>query len=67
MLLFSTTLNINPNMTRESFVKLVIKWNKESSYKHNIIPDLEWDGSFHARYGNDNLWLAIEEYRPGTL
>lgn len=67
MLLFSTTLSINPNMTRETFVKLVIKWNRDSTYKHNIIPDLEWDGSFHARYGNDNLWLAIEEYRPEKI
>ena len=67
MLLFSTTLSINPNMTRESFVKLVIKWNKESTYKHNIIPDREWDGSFHARYGNEKLWLAIEEYKSEKI
>lgn len=67
MLLFSTILDINPNMTRESFVKLVINWNKESTYEKNIIPNLEWDGSFHARYGDDDRWLAIEEYKPEKI
>ena len=67
MLLFSTVLNINRNMTRESFVRLVIQWNKTSTYESNIIPDLSWDGSFHARYGDDDRWLAIEEYRPGKI
>ena len=67
MLLFSTTLSINPTMTKESFVKLVISWNKESKYKNNIIPNLDWNGSFHARFGDDSLWLAIEEYKPEKI
>ena len=67
MLLFSTILNINTTMTKESFVKLVIHWNKESKYERNIIPDLNWDGSFNTRFGNDDLWLAIEEYRPEKI
>ena len=67
MLLFSTMLGINPTMTKESFVKLVINWNKESKYERNIISDLNWDGSFHARYGRDDLWLAIQEYKPENI
>ncbi len=67
MLLFSTTLDINRNMTKESFVKLVIAWNKDSKYEINIIPDLAWNGSFHTRFGNEDLWLAIEEYKPERI
>ena len=67
MLLFSSILDINPAMDRESFVKLVIKWNKQSKYENNIIPDLEWNGKYNVRYGNDNLWLSIQEYAPERI
>ena len=67
MLLFSTKLKIRETMTREALIKLVIRWNQESKYERNIIPGLNWDGSFHCRYVSDNLWLAIEEYKPEKI
>lgn len=62
MLLFSTVLEMNPSFTREAFMNLLVKWNKESPHQENIIPDLVWDGKFSARYGDEKLWLAVEEY-----
>ena len=67
MLLFSTILDINPTMTADAFIKLVIRWNKESNYASNIIPDLEWHGEKNIRYGTDLLWLDIEEYRKQNI
>lgn len=67
MLLFSTVLDINPTMTKDAFIKLVIRWNKESTYASNIIPDLEWHGEKNIRYGTDLLWLDIEEYRSQNI
>ena len=67
MQLFSTILNINNTLTRDAFVKLVIRWNKESDYAENIIPDLSWDGTCPARFGNDTVWLAIEEYKTEQI
>lgn len=40
MLLYSTMLDVNDTLTKEKFIKLVIKWNQESQYKENIIPGL---------------------------
>ena len=67
MLLFSTILDINPTLTKDAFIKLVIRWNQESTYKNNIIPDLEWHGEMNIRYGTDRLWLDIEEYRNKNI
>ncbi len=62
MLLFSTILNMNKTLTREAFLRLVLQWNRESTYAENIIEDLRWDGSFPADWGNADLWLAAREY-----
>ena len=67
MLLFSTILDINPTLTKDAFIKLVIRWNQESTYENNIIPDLEWHGEMNIRYGTDRLWLDIEEYRNKNI
>ncbi len=67
MLLFSAMLDISKRLTEEAFVKLVIRWNKESTYRENIIPDLNWDGSFDVRMGSSQLWLSIKEYRPRRI
>ena len=67
MLLFSAILDINPTMTRESFVKLVIAWNQSSTYERNIIPDLKWNGTYSFRTGTDDLWLSVQEYRKQII
>lgn len=63
MLLFSTLLDINEKLTKEAFIRLVIKWNQGSPHKSNVIPGVKWHGERNVRYGDDKLWLAIEEYR----
>ena len=66
MLLYSTMLDVNDTLTKEKFIQLVIKWNQESQYEENVIPGLVWDGQMNIRYGNDQHWLEIEEYRNGN-
>ena len=67
MLLFSTVLYINEKLTRESFVKLVLKWNEESKYKKNVVEGVQWHGEYNIRWGTDLLWLSIQEYKEGNL
>lgn len=31
-----------------------------------MIPGLVWDGQMNVRYGDDQHWLEIEEYRNGS-
>lgn len=66
MLLYSTILNVKESLTKEKFIQLVIQWNQESPYEENIIPGLKWDGQMNVRYGNEVLWLEIEEYKNGN-
>lgn len=66
MLLYSTMLDVNDTLTKKKFIQLVIKWNQESQYEENVIPGLVWDGQMNVRYGDDQHWLEIEEYRNGN-
>ena len=50
-------------MKKDDFIRLVIEWNQGSPHTSNIIPGIDWHGERNIRYGNDKLWLAIEEYR----
>ena len=63
MLLFSTVLSIKETMTKDDFIQLAIEWNQGSPHPENIIPDIKCNGERNIRYGTDDLWLAIEEYR----
>lgn len=63
MLLFSTVLSINDTTSKDDFIRLAIEWNQGSPHKENVIPGLVWNGEKNIRYGDDSLWLAIEEYR----
>jgi len=67
MLLFSTLLDINKSMTKDAFIQLVIEWNQGSPHENNIIPDMVWNGERNIRYGNEGLWLDIEEYRNQNI
>ena len=66
MLLFSTVLPINDSLTKDEFIKLAIKWN-QGGWPENIIPGIEWNGERNIRYGNDKLWMQIEEYRNENI
>lgn len=63
MLLFSTTLPINDTLTKDAFIALVIEWNQGSPHPNNVIAGIDWHGERNIRYGNDHLWMEIEEYR----
>lgn len=67
MLLFSTLLSINESMTKDDFIRLAIEWNQGSPHKENVIPGIEWNGERNIRYGDESLWLAIEEYRNQNI
>lgn len=44
MLLFSTLLDINNSMTKDSFIELILEWNQGSPHENNIIKNIEWRG-----------------------
>lgn len=67
ILLFSTILDVNESLTREKFVQLVIEWNQGRLHTENIISGLEWHGESNVRYGDNRLWMAIDEYRNGNI
>ena len=67
MLLFSTVLSINDKLTKEKFIKLAIKWNQGSRHRENVIPDIDWNGERNIRFGNDKVWMQIEEYRNQNI
>jgi hypothetical protein len=66
MLLFSTVLDINDSLTKDAFIKLVIDWNQGSPHKENVIHGIDWHGERNVRYGDDKMWLDIQEYRNGN-
>lgn len=67
MLLFSTVLHISDKMTKDAFIKLVIDWNENSPHAENIVPNITWNGERNIRFGNDDLWLEIQEYRNENI
>ena len=67
MLLFSTVLSINNYMTKDDFVKLVIQWNNTNPRVQNVIPGVVWTGERNFRYGDDELWLEVREYRKRNI
>lgn len=67
MLLYSTTLRINDTLSRDGFIQMVIQWNQSSPHPDNVIPDVKFNGEHNIRFGNDVLWLDIEEYRNKNI
>ena len=67
MLLFSTVLDINSSMKKDDFIQLVIEWNQGSPHPSNVIRGIEWHGERNVRFGDDKLWLDIEEYRNKNI
>lgn len=67
MLLFSTVLSINESLTKDKFIELAIEWNQGSPHENNIIPGIEWHGERNIRYGNERLWMEIQEYRNQNI
>lgn len=67
MLVFSTILNISPDMSKKDFVETVIRWVNTNPRPINRIPGLTWNGSFNGHYGDENLWLELLEYENRNI
>lgn len=67
MLLFSTILDIEKSLMKDSFIKLVLEWNQGSPHESNVIKGIKWNGEHNIRYGNEKLWIDIEEYRNKNI
>ena len=67
MLLFSTLLPIRDTLTPNDFISLVIEWNQKSPYAVNVIPNLEWHGERNIRFGDDHLWMDIQEEKKQNI
>lgn len=63
MLLFSTILKIDKSLTKDDFLNLVIEWNQGSPHENNVIPNLNWDGSYNQKFGDETISLEFKEYR----
>lgn len=62
MLLFSTLLDIQDTLTPESFIRLILTWNAQSTRPENIVQGIDWHGERNVRYGTNALWLEIVDY-----
>lgn len=67
MLLFSTLLDINHTLKKDTFIKLVLEWNQGSPHENNRIKNISWNGERNVHYGDENLWLDIVEYRNQNI
>ncbi len=67
MLLFSTILDIEKTLTKETFIKLVLEWNQGSPHESNVIKGINWKGERNIKYGTEKLWIDIEEYRNENI
>lgn len=63
MLLFSTFLSIRESLTKDDFIRLVIEWNQGSDHVENRIKGVVWAGEHNVHYGDESLWMDIQEYR----
>lgn len=62
MLLFSTILDVNKDLTKENFIELVSLWNQSAKYKENIVQGVSWNGERNIKFGTDKLSIEIIDY-----
>lgn len=68
MLLFSTILDMVPELTPEKFVEMVIDWNNTNKHPVNIIKDVHWTrGPRVSKYGDSILWMEILDYEDKNI
>lgn len=60
MITYTTKFPINDLLTKEEFIKTVIKWNQGS--QHDKIDGVEWDGESHnLKWEQDKISLEFQE------
>ncbi|MDO4479335.1 MAG: hypothetical protein Q4B73_09960 [Lachnospiraceae bacterium] len=67
MLLFSTLLEIESTLTKEKFIELVLEWCQSSPHPGNVIPGIVWHGEKTVHFGDDTLWVDIQEYAARNI
>ena len=60
MLLFSTILDIEKSLTKDSFIKLVLEWNQGSPHESNFIKEsFVKDFSISRIVENNNIFFLL--------
>ena len=60
MITYTTKFPVNDSLTKEEFIKTVIKWNQGS--QHDKIDSVEWDGESHnLKWEQDKISLEFQE------
>lgn len=60
MITYTTKFPVNDTLTKEEFIKTVIKWNQGSP--HDKIEGVEWDGESHnQKWEQNNISLEFKE------
>ena len=60
MITYTTKFPVNDSLTKEEFIKTVIKWNQGSQY--DKIDGVEWDGEAHnLKWEQDRISLEFQE------
>lgn len=60
MITYTTKFPVNDSLTKEEFIKTVIKWNQGS--QHDKIDGMEWDGAGHNfKWEQDRISLEFQE------
>ena len=60
MITYTTKFPVNDSLTKEEFIKTVIKWNQGSQY--DKIDGVEWDGEAHnLKWEQDRITLEFQE------
>ena len=60
MITYTTKFPVNDSLTKEEFIKTVIKWNQGSP--HDKINGVEWDGESHtSKWEQDKISLEFQE------
>lgn len=67
MIVFSTLLDVNKTMTKDVFIKLVLESNGGNPNENDTVRNMTWNGEQNVRYGDENRWLDIEEYRNQNI
>lgn len=66
MITYTTKFPVNESLTKEEFIKTVIKWNQGS--QHDKIEGVEWDGeASELRWSQDKISLEFQEVKTDGI
>lgn len=63
MLHYLSFLSVEKTLTKESFIRLVLKWIKESPYASPMMKNAKWNGKYSYVVGDELERLEIREYK----